>query len=95
MCRIILQVPKIFGFQIVTFASPKTKEQYPGVFRRVEAKVMVDDKETVMVFITNNFDWSAGTICDLYKARWAIEAFFKQIKQTLQLSDFLATAIMQ
>ena len=28
-------------------------------------------------------------ICDLCKAQWAIEVFFKQIKQTLQLADFL------
>ena len=28
-------------------------------------------------------------MADLYKHRWGIEAFFKQIKQTLQLCDFL------
>jgi len=33
--------------------------------------------------------WSAGTLADLYRSRWQIEVFFKQIKQTLQLSDFL------
>ena len=27
--------------------------------------------------------------CDLYQGRWGIEVFFKQIKQTLQLADFL------
>ncbi len=70
------KLPNILKDEIITFTSQQTKEQYPGVFRRVEAKVMVDNKETVMVFITNNFDWTAGTICDLYKARWAIEAFF-------------------
>ena len=42
-----------------------------------------------MSFITNNFEWAPSAICDLYKARWAIEVFFKQIKQTLQLADFL------
>lgn len=86
------KTPNILKDEIVTFNCPKTKEQYPGIFRRVEAKVIVDKKETVMVFITNNFDWSAGTICDLYKARWSIEAFFKQIKQTLQLSDFFGNS---
>lgn len=33
--------------------------------------------------------WAASSICDLYKCRWGVEVFFKQIKQTLQLSDFL------
>lgn len=45
-----------------------------------------------MEFLTNNFDWSAASICDLYKSRWQIEVFFKQIKQTLQLCDFLGNS---
>jgi hypothetical protein len=28
----------------------------------------------------------------LYRCRWEIEVFFKQIKQTLQLADFLGTS---
>ena len=28
-------------------------------------------------------------MCDLYRARWEIEVFFKQIKQTLKLSGFV------
>ena len=43
----------------------------------------------VLVFLTNNIDWSASSIADLYRWRWQIEVFFKQIKQTLQLADFL------
>jgi hypothetical protein len=42
-----------------------------------------------MAFITNNFKWAASSICELYKHRWSIEAFFKQLKQTLQLCAFL------
>ena len=42
-----------------------------------------------MTFITNNTTWSPSSICDLYKCRWGVEVFFKQIKQTLQLADFL------
>jgi DDE family transposase len=38
--------------------------------------------------MTNNMDWAPSSICDLYKSRWAIEVFFKEIKQTLQLCDF-------
>ena len=34
-------------------------------------------------------DWSAQTIADLYRCRWSIEVFFKELKQTLQLADFL------
>ena len=59
------------------------------VVRRVSAWVEVDGKWREMKFITNNREWSAQTIYDLYKARWQIEVFFKQIKQTLKLADFL------
>jgi hypothetical protein len=42
-----------------------------------------------MTFITNNFEWSPRTVAELYRARWAIETFFKELKQTLQLRDFV------
>ncbi len=57
--------------------------------RRITAWIEVDGKRRQMVFLTNNMEWSAATICQLYKARWQIEIFFKQIKQTLKLGDFL------
>jgi hypothetical protein len=59
------------------------------VVRRITAWVEVDGKWREMIFVTNNREWSAQTVCDLYKARWQIEVFFKQIKQTLKLADFL------
>jgi IS4 transposase len=31
----------------------------------------------------------AASVADLYRCRWQIEVFFKQIKQSLQLCDFL------
>ncbi len=40
-------------------------------------------KEVEMVFLTNNLEWSADSIVELYRCRWQIEVFFKQIKQTL------------
>ncbi len=42
-----------------------------------------------MVFLTNNLDWAAETVCKLYRARWNIEVFFKELKQTLQFADFI------
>jgi hypothetical protein len=66
-----------------------TSKWYPKTLRMIEAMVEVDGKLKRMIFITNNFEWSASSICDLYKARWSIEVFFKEIKQTLQLADFM------
>jgi hypothetical protein len=59
------------------------------IMRRVEAWVEVDGERRIMVFITNNFDWSPQSVCDLYRRRWDIEVFFKQVKQSLKLGSFL------
>lgn len=64
-------------------------KDYPENLRLVIATVQVDGEDVEMTFITNNMEWSASSICDLYKGRWGVEVFFKQLKQTLQLADFL------
>jgi hypothetical protein len=74
---------------IVRLVIPKSLEQYPEELRLIEAVVEVDGKSVAMVFFTNNLEWAPGSICDLYKGRWGIEVFFKQLKQGLQLADFL------
>ena len=45
-----------------------------------------------MTFLTNPLDWAASSVAGLYRCRWQIESFFKQIKQTLQLADFLGNS---
>ena len=62
---------------------------YPETLRLIIANVEIDGKIEQMEFITGDFQLAASTICDLYKARWDIEIFFKQLKQTLKLSGFL------
>ena len=71
---------------------PKTSMEYPKTFRLVRAIVEINGKDKEMEFITNNEEWAPSSICDLYKSRWAIEVFFKQLKQTLQLKDFLGNS---
>jgi hypothetical protein len=75
----------------IRLSNPQTLEDYPGTFRLVRAMVELEEGKgkVEMEFITNNFKWSATSVCELYKARWGIETFFKQMKQTLQLADFL------
>lgn len=79
----------IVSDQQIILDQKNSNEKYPTPIRRIEAWVEVDGKPKLMVFITNNFDWAPGSVGDLYKSRWQIEVFFKQIKQTLQLCDFL------
>lgn len=74
---------------LVVLTGAASRGKYPPPFRRVRALVEIDGEQREMEFITNNLTWAAGSICELYKSRWAIEVFFKEIKQTLQLCDFL------
>ena len=77
--------PNIIKDQLVVLTG-----KHKGVeVRRIEAWVEIDDEWRRMVFITNNMEWSPQTVCDLYRRRWDIEVFFKQVKQTLKLSNFL------
>lgn len=77
---------------MIALSTPDSLKDYPELLRRVVALVEVDGKEVEMTFLTNNLEWSAQSIADLYRCRWQIEVFFKQIKQTLQLADFLGTS---
>lgn len=42
----------------------------------------------ILRFLTNNFSYRAQTVVALYKNRWLIETFFKQLKQNFELSSF-------
>ena len=81
--------PRILADESVVATGRWVHGDYPKALRRVTARVTLDGQERILVFLTNNFIWSARSVADLYRARWQIEAFFKQIKQTLQLADFL------
>lgn len=78
---------KILRDEIIVLSNPN--KTAPELMRRVVALVAVDGAEREMVFLTNNLDWSPRSVAELYRCRWQIEVFFKQIKQTLQLADFL------
>jgi hypothetical protein len=74
---------------LIRLTVKKSHDQYPELLRLVRARVVVNDKEVEMTFITNNIEWAAASIAELYKGRWGVEVFFKQLKQTLQMADFL------
>lgn len=67
-----------------------SKEKYPKKLRRVA--IWDEENQQVIELITNNFHWSADTIGELYKARWTIEIFFRDIKQLLHIKTFIGTS---
>lgn len=62
---------------------PKSKQLYPENLRMVE--YYDEEKDIILVFLTNNFEFSALEIAKLYRNRWQIELFFKWIKQNLTI----------
>ena len=58
--------------------------------RRIE--VWVEEKQEIMVFVTNHLKLAASTIAAIYKDRWKIELFFKALKQSLKVKTFVGTS---
>ena len=77
---------------LVTLKVPKSARQYPEIIRLITLKVEIDGEMREMDFLTNNLEWSPTSIGDLYRCRWEIEVFFREIKQSLQLADFLGNS---
>ena len=65
-------------------------QHYPDYLRRIRFK----DPETgkTLLFLTNQFNFPAATICALYQERWQMEIFFKWIKQHRRIKRFFGTS---
>jgi hypothetical protein len=63
---------------------------YPASLRRVRYRDPVTSK--TFVYLTNHTKLPAETICALYKSRWAVELFFKWVKQHLRIKRFYGTS---
>lgn len=50
------------------------------------------EKDVQLELITQELKWAASTIAALYKARWDVEIFFKQLKQNLLIKTFTGTS---
>ena len=63
----------------------KSSKLYPEEMRLVRIYDPVND--TIVDFISNNFDTSALEISSLYRHRWDIEVFFKWVKQNIVVKN--------
>ena len=68
----------------------KSKERFPKRLRRIA--IWDEKNEQIIELITNNLKWSCNTISELYKSRWDIEIFFRDIKQLLHIKSFIGTS---
>lgn len=65
-------------------------KKYPKKLRRVS--IWDDENKQVIEIITNQKTWTANTISELYKSRWQVEIFFREIKQCLHIKSFVGTS---
>ena len=74
----------------VILTSFESASVYPDALRRVT--YLDVEKKKRLKFLTNNFTLPAHVIAKIYKSRWAVELFFKWIKQHLRIKAFYGTS---
>ena len=76
--------------EIIELKNNSSKEKYPKKLRRVALWDEINS-QTIEI-ITNQMTWTANTIGELYRSRWQVEIFFREIKQLLHIKSFIGTS---
>ena len=76
--------------EVIEFERPSAQGKYSKQLRRIA--VWNEEHGYVVELLTNNFSLAASTIAALYKARWNIEIFFRNLKQLLRIKSFIGTS---
>lgn len=75
--------------ELIELTTPASRKKYGNTLRRV---AVWDEKNGQTIeLITNQMTWAASTIGELYKSRWQVEIFFREIKQNLHIKSFVGT----
>jgi len=88
--RVPPQNRNIISDEIIQLTGKDASEKCPYLLRLVIAWDPVKKEE--IVFLTNNLKLGASTIAAIYKDRWQIEVFFKELKQNLKVKTFVGTS---
>lgn len=65
------------------------QKRMENVLRFIET---IDSEGSVIQIITNRFDLDAEEIGEIYRSRWAIETFFKWLKQHVRITSLYGTS---
>jgi transposase len=91
-------VRPICSFQLLEDSDVRSDEMvYIGTPQKRMENVLrllkvIDSKGNQIEILTNRFDLSADEISDMYRRRWAIEIFFKWMKQHVHIQSFYGTS---
>jgi len=73
----------------IALTGTNSAAKYNGKLRRVA--VWDAENEQTIELLTNHPTWAASKIGKLYKSRWQVEIFFREIKQLLNIKSFIGT----
>jgi len=80
----------------IIFENPELNEQYSGEKGKVIKLRLITvynrKGNYTLELLTNNFDWTAEEISELYIRRWKVETFFSDIKRNLKIKTFIGTS---
>jgi hypothetical protein len=80
----------ILADETIRLTGVKAEEKCPHLLRRIVVWDETNAREIVL--LTNHLAFGATTIAAIYKDRWAIEVFFKTLKQNLKIKTFVGTS---
>lgn len=72
--------------QVIRFVGKDSRRKFRGYLRLITYRDSNTKKE--FQFVTNQLQWAAQQIADIYQARWQVELFFKWMKQHLPVLHF-------
>jgi hypothetical protein len=72
--------------RLIRFTGERTSRNYPGLMRCIHYVDAATGRD--FLFVTNRLHGCARMICDIHRARWQIEAFFKWFKNQLRVKTF-------
>jgi hypothetical protein len=82
--------PNILADELIRFTGEQAAKDCPHLLRRVVVWDEANQREIVL--LTNLLHFGATTIAAIYNDRWAIELFFKALKQNLKVKTFVGTS---
>jgi len=88
--RPVPKIGHIISDELIRFAGVQSTKKYPHTIRRVE--VWDPEKLESVVLLTNHLKFGPTTIARIYRDRWSIETFFKELKQNLRVKTFVGTS---
>nr|WP_121966461.1 IS4 family transposase [Myroides sp. N17-2] len=76
--------------ELISLTNTRSQHIYPKELRRVA--MWNEQNNQVIELITNQFNWTANTISELYRSRRMVEIFFRDLKQLLHIKSFVGTS---